>query len=469
MKEKTFLKKMAFASADILGGGSFNIINFLYTGFLVLAVGLQAYWAGVIILVAKIFDAVIDPIIGYISDKTKSRWGKRRVYLIFVSPLLIVSLYLLFFPFNFPNEILRGIACLASYLLFSTVQSTIMVPYYSLGSEISRDYQERASYNSVRLGFSIFASILCVALPGMIINAFEDQAIGYQVMSLTFGAIFALSSLITGLFAKEEIVTEPTKAKFNIKDLLKPLKLKSYRQYLYLFLVVQMCMAIMSGLFFFYIDFYITKTQTFNGEATSVGLIAAALMFSMQIVALPFYLKIIEKFGKTFAYRLGTFIWIVVALSLLFIPQDLNQVWIIYAAAALMGFGISGPGLVPHTMFGDVVDAGQLVFGERLDGQMGGFTNFVNQISQALGLAVAMFILGSAGFVESDLLNPPLNPSQPDSALLAIKLIMALAPLILMTIGVIVSSRYKIDKKMQSNIKLALENNDKSEDIIKVL
>src|SRR5690606_28072754 len=152
-------------------------------------------------------------------------------------------------------------------------------------------------------------------------------------------------------------------------------------------LVVQMCMAIMSGLFFFYIDFYITKTQTYNGESSMVGLIAAALMFGMQIVALPFYLKTIEKYGKTFTYRLGTFIWIVVALSILVIPPDLGQVWIIYVIAALMGFGISGPGLIPHTMFGDVVDAGQLVFKERLDGQMGGFTNFINQISQALGLA----------------------------------------------------------------------------------
>ncbi len=469
MKEKTFGKKIAFATADILGGGSFNIINFLYTGFLVLAVGLSAYWAGVIILVARLWDAVIDPIMGYISDKTKSRWGKRRVYLIFVSPLLIVSLYLLFFPYNFPNEMLRVIACLASYLLFSTVQSAIMVPYYSLGSEISSDYHERASYNSVRLGFSIFASILCVAVPGMIINAFGDQAIGYQVMSLTFGVIFAVSSLITGLFAKEEIVTEPTKAKFNVKDLLKPLKLKTYRQYLYLFLVVQMCMAIMSGLFFFYIDFYITKTQTYNGESSMVGLIAAALMFGMQIVALPFYLKTIEKYGKTFTYRLGTFIWIVVALSILVIPPDLGQVWIIYVIAALMGFGISGPGLIPHTMFGDVVDAGQLVFKERLDGQMGGFTNFINQISQALGLAVAMFIIGSAGFVENDLANPPLNPSQPESALLAIKLIMALAPLILMTIGIIVSHRYKIDAKMQGEIKLAIVTNENVESLVKAL
>lgn len=470
MKEKTFGKKIAFATADILGGGSFNIINFLYTGFLVLAVGISAYWAGIIILLARIWDAVIDPIMGYLSDKTKSRWGKRRVYMIFVSPFLIVALYLLFYPYNFADETLRIIACLASYLLFSSVQSAIMVPYYSLSSEISSDYQDRASYNSYRLGFSIFSSILCVAVPGIIIGAFGDQRIGYQVMSLTFGFIFAISSLITGLFAKEEIITPPTTAKFNLKDLLKPLKLKTYRQYLSLFLVVQIAMAVMSGLFFFYIDFYITKTEYFNtGESTMVGLISAALMFGMQIVALPFYLKTIEKFGKTFTYRLGAFIWIAIGLTILVIPPDLEHVWIIYIIAAAMGFGISGPGLVPHTMFGDVVDAGQLTFKERLDGQMGGFTNFINQISQAIGLALAMFILGLSGFVENDLANPVTNPSQPESALLAIKLIMAFAPLVLMTIGILISRKYKIDAKLQGEIRLAIDNSLEAEELIKVL
>jgi Na+/melibiose symporter-like transporter len=72
----------------------------------------------------------------------------------------------------------------------------------------------------------------------------------------------------------------------------------------------------------------------------------------------------------------------------------------IYLLGAVMGFGISGPGLVPHTMYGDVVDAGQLKFKDRLDGQMSGFTNFINKIAQAVGLAFVMFLIGLAGFQE---------------------------------------------------------------------
>lgn len=450
-------KKLAFAAADIFGGGSFNIVNFLYPGFLALTVGLSAYWVGVVMLISRIWDAVIDPFIGYLSDKTKSKFGKRRIYLLIVAPLVLLSMYFLFFPYQFPNVNLRIVAVLASYLLFTTIQSLIMIPYYSLSSEITNDYQKRASFNSYRLGFSIFSSILCVAVPGLIVEAFgANPGLGYQVMSLSFGAIFMISILITAIFAKEEISTPPTKEKLNLKGIVKPLKIKPFRQYLMMFLMVQVAMAIMSALFFFYIDFYFTKTATLNGEASMVGLISAALMFGMQIVALPFYIKMIAKKGKTFVYRFGSILWMIMGIVLFFVPSDGSPV-VIYIIAALMGFGISAPGLIPHAMYGDVVDAGQLYLNERLDGQMSGFANFINQISQGAGVALAMAILGLAGFQEQ-IIGAPIIREQADSALLAIRLVMAITPIIFLGIGSIVSFRYKINAKKQHEIQDAIAN-----------
>ncbi|MDX9691334.1 MAG: MFS transporter [Acholeplasmataceae bacterium] len=450
MAKNTLKQKLAFASADVFGGGSFNIINFLYPVFLAITVGISAYWIGIIMLVARIWDAFTDPLMGYLSDRTESRFGKRRIYLIFASPFVLVSMYFLFFPYSFSDVYLRITAVLLSYLVFTTVQTSIMIPYYSLSSEITSDYQERASYNSYRLAFSIFSSILCVAVPGIIVSMFEDKSLGYQVMSISFGLIFAVSVLMTGLFAREEIKTSKLESKLSIKEMIKPLSLKPFRQYLGMFLVLQMSMAIMSGLFFFYVDFFITKDQTAAGESSMVGLIAAALMFSMQIVALPVYLKMIAKKGKTHAYRFGGLLWIVAALFIILIPANINPL-VIYLLGAVMGFGISGPGLVPHTMYGDVVDAGQLKFKERLDGQMSGFTNFINKIAQAIGLALVMFLIGLAGFQEQELGGDPLR-AQPDSATLMIRLIMSLAPLIFMGIGILISYRYKIDAANQKKI-----------------
>jgi len=451
MKKNNFLRKIAFASADLFGGGSFNIINFLYPGFLALVVGINPFWSSFIILVARIFDAVIDPIIGWISDRTKSKFGKRRIYLIICSPLIVIAMFLLFYPFNFSNMALRIISVLLAYLIFVAVQSTIMIPYFSLSSEISRDYQNRASFNSYRLGFSIFSSIICVAVPGIIVSAFGDQRLGYQIMSLTFGLFFGVSILMSGLFAKEEIRSPVVKTKLSFKALFEPLSLKPFRQYLGMFLLMQIAMSVMSGLFFFYINFYIVKDVTASGGNSMVGMIAAALMFFTQIVALPVYLKMIKKHSKAFTYRFGAFIWIISALGLFFVPANVDPL-VIYAFAVVMGFGISAPGLIPHTMFGDVADAGQLKFKKRIEGQMSGFSNFVSQIAQALGLSFVMMVLGFAGFTEQDLTLPTIT-SQPESALLAIRLIMALAPLVLLGLGSLVSLFYHIDANEQQKIK----------------
>lgn len=460
----TLGRKLAFATADIFGGGSFNIINFLYPGFLALTVGVSPFWISFIVLVARIWDAITDPVMGFISDRTKSRFGKRRIYLIVSAPLVLVTMYFMFFPYNFSDEIARVIAALVSYLAFTTVQTMIMIPYYSISSQIAKDYQMRASYNSYRLAFSIFASIICVAVPGIIVNMFDDSRVGYQVMSLTFGLLFGLSVLVTGLFAREEIETDTATSSLNIKELTKPLTLRPFRHYLGMFLVLQMAMAIMSGLFFFFADFYLARSLTASGEGNIVGLVSAALMFSMQIVALPIYLKIIAKYSKPFAYRVGAILWIVTALFLLVVPADTNPI-LIYVLAALMGLGISGPGLVPHTMYGDVVDVGQLKFGERLDGQMSGFTNFINKVAQAIGLALVMLLIGFFGFQEQTPGGPAIL-TQPDSAMNAIRYIMAFAPLVFMSIGIWISTRYKVTAEIQAQVQDKLNASDEEKEAL---
>ncbi|MGD9605466.1 MAG: MFS transporter [Bacilli bacterium] len=452
-------RMLAFASTDIFGGGSFNIINFLYPGFLALTIGVPAEWAGIIILIARVWDAITDPIMGAISDRTQSKLGKRRIYLVVASPLVVLALFLLFYPFQFDSLALRIIASLFTYLLFATVQTMVMIPYYSLSSEISTDYEQRARANAYRLGFSIFSSILCVALPKLIVEMYQKEnssnPTGYIVMGLIFGSIFAISVLITGLFAREEIKTPPLKSKVDFKGFVKPLKLKTYRQYLWMFMTLQVTMAIMSGLFFFYIDFIIVRDITEIGGKNIVGMIGAALMFMMQIVALPVYLKMIRLKNKMFVYRFGAYIWIVGAIFLFFLPANVNPIYV-YLLAIILGFGISAPGLIPHTILGDVVDSSELILKERAEGSISGLTNFANKISQAIGLGLVMIILGIFDFKEAE--PGQVVNSQPESAQMVLRIIIAFAPLLFMSIGIFVSKKYKIDYEMQKRIIQALEN-----------
>ncbi|MDR4968354.1 MAG: MFS transporter, partial [Acholeplasmataceae bacterium] len=111
----------------------------------------------------------------------------------------------------------------------------------------------------------------------------------------------------------------------------------------------------------------------------------------------------------------------------------------IYISGILMGFGISGPGLIPHTMYGDVIDAGQIKLKDCLDGQISGFTNFFNKIAQTVGLSLVMFLISLAGFREQQI-GVVLIIEQPDSAMLMIRVIMAIAPLIFRSIGIFISN-----------------------------
>ncbi len=446
--------KVSFALGDVFGGGYFNIVNFLYPAYAALTLGLGASLAGIIVLVSKIWDAIIDPIMGLLSDRTSSRMGKRRIYILIASPLVVVAMFLLFFPWTAQSTAVRFTLALLSYMFFSVVQSMVMIPYFSLSSEISADYAERAKANTLRLAFSVFSSIICVAVPNLIVNA-VGQPNGYIVMSLTFGFLFMAVLLCTALFAKEEVVTPKSTEKFSLAAFVKPLKNKSFRQYMTMHICSSLTMATMSSIFFFYVMYVVKSGNTLanGGAGDGLGTLAAGVMFVMQIFALPFYLKMINKKGKAFTYRFGATWWIVVALTLLLLPANMpdSQNWLIFVICGVFGFGVSGAVLVPHTMIGDVNDACQLQFGERVEGAVSGLLNFANQICQAIGVGVVLNLLELVGgFVNPD--PGQLVAVQPQSAQTILTLFMALTPLVVMMFGIVVSLKYKITKQKQNEI-----------------
>ena len=456
--------KISFALGDIFGGGSFNIVNFLYPAYAALTLGLGASLAGIIVLISKIWDAITDPIMGQISDKTTSKMGKRRIYILVASPLVVVAMFLLFFPWTVESTALRFALALLSYMFFSTVQTMVMIPYYSLSSEISADYTERSSANTLRLGFSVFSSIICVAVPNLIVNG-VGQPNGYIVMSLCFGIMFMVVLLCTALFAKEEVVTPKSTAKFSFKQFLKPLKNKSFRQYMAMHVCASLTMATMSSIFFFYVMYVVKSGNTLSngGVGDGLGTICAGIMFVMQIFALPFYLKMIKNRGKAFTYRFGATWWIVVALSLLLLPYNMpdSQNWLIFVICAVFGFGVSGAVLVPHTMIGDVNDACQLQFGERIEGSVSGLLNFANKVCQAIGVGVVLNLLELVGgFVNPD--PGQLVSIQPQSAQNMLTLFMSITPLVVMTVGIVISFKYKITKEKQAEI-LSFNNKEQKD------
>ncbi len=136
------------------GGGAFNIINFYYAFFLTGILRVSPFWAMAVIPISKVWDAVTDPIMGRITDNTRTRFGEEELLLIGV-PLIFISFFLLWRPPSYDSQTARAVYALITYIIFCTVNTMIMVPYQAMMPELSDDYNERSSISGIRMAFSL--------------------------------------------------------------------------------------------------------------------------------------------------------------------------------------------------------------------------------------------------------------------------------------------------------------------------
>ena len=131
--------KIGFGVGDIYGGGSLVIIGFYYLYFLTDVVRINPALAGIVFLVSKVWDAISDPLMGIISDRTRSRWGRRRPYFLFGIVLIFLSFFMMWYPVDFEQEQHRFVYMLVSYVFFSTVITMVLIPViYTFGERFRR-------------------------------------------------------------------------------------------------------------------------------------------------------------------------------------------------------------------------------------------------------------------------------------------------------------------------------------------
>ncbi|WP_448375050.1 MFS transporter [Fervidobacterium sp.] len=440
------ITKFFFGFGDVYGGGVFNIINFFYAIFLTDVVKIPPAYASVIFLVGKIWDAVTDPIMGYISDRTKSKWGRRRPYFLFGVPFIFLSFVMVWYPVSFESTLARFIYALISYMFLNTVVTMVMIPYTAMSAEITLDYNERTAINSLRLTFSLLSSLLCAVLPMMIVKSAGDVTKGYLIMSVIFGTFFALPYLGVFAFTREKNF-KPATTKLNFKDLIvEPLKIKTFRLYLGMFLFAYLAIDTVSVIFPYYMKYYI-------GKPFFVSAVLGVLLIT-EIIFVPVYATIARKKSKNFAYILGAFVWMIGSITTFFFKPNWSS-QLLLAVAALIGAGVSAVAVMPHTILGDVTDVAELKCGERREGNISSMATFLRKVASALVQAIILLILGAVGYI-----NPVGNeiPQQPSSVILAIRLIILAGPIILLLVGVFSAIKYPLKPDTHKKLIKILED-----------
>jgi len=400
--------------------------------------------AGNALLIGKIWDAVNDPLFGWITDKTKSRFGKRRVFMIFGAIPLGISIALLWFVPK-ADLISTFIWIAATFILFDTLWTLTNVPYYSLTSELTDDYDERSSLTTYRMVMAVPAYLIGVALTPVIVGLFALQRTGYAFIGILYGIIAAVVLLVSaaGLRERKDLVTAKPETS-PLKSLLIAIKNKPFVKLCGIYFIINISFAFIKILMAYYIEY-----QLLMKAETSLVM---GLMLVCVTLSLPFWQWVSRKIDKGPAYGLGMLVGGAAVVLTFFLPH--HSTMLIYLIAVLAGFGFSAQWIFPWAMVADVADYDRLETGQQRSGVYYGVWGLATKISEALALAAVGWILTGFGYVP--------NVEQTPHALLGIRLFFGLIPAACIFISLPLLFKYPITRKSHAEVRAKLEAVDKN-------
>lgn len=452
--------KLGYASGDIYGGAAFLVFSLLYMNFLVLVEGIPVIAATTIIFIGKVWDAITDPMIGNISDKTRSKFGRRRIFFLIGIIPVFLSFIMLFYSFGIENVTGKIIYHAFAYMFFGTAFTIVMVPYNAILCEMTNDYNERTSFTTARMLMSAGASLIAAVVPSIIIKAIggdvngPEQVKGYLVMAIILGFVFGGCWFATFLGTKERKDIAAPKT-INIKAWLTVFDNKSYRIFLGLFIAFQVAVDLMLAIFIFYVDIVLLQYQ--NYELIMGTLLVCTMLFMVL------HGEIAKRKGKAFPLYIGLPIWIITSIVFLFINTS-TPVIVICILAVLIAVGSSAGNHATWSIINDIYDVDEIMTGERREGIYSGFTTFIRKLASGVAVLILGFGLSAFGFDQNEynllkIKTEDFNPEIYAQADLVrgIRWMFVLIPIILLTISLIFALKYKLDNKRFDTLMKGIE------------
>ena len=433
-------EKLGYGVGDTASHFVWDMVGFWILIFYTDTYGISATAAGTIMLIARFWDMISDPLMGIVADRTDTKWGKFRPYLLWMAVPYAVLAVMTFTTPDF-GETGKVIYAGATYLLLMTVFTAINLPYSSLGAVMTADSIERTELNSYRFVFG-FAGQLIVSGTALTLAEFfgnGDDAAGYQSTLILFACFSLVFFAITFLTTKER-VAPPKEQTYSFKEDFK--NLFSNRPWLILFLVgvVSFIMFALQNLAIaYYFKYYIADeqgVQLFN----VLGTIAL-------IVVIPFSKSLAKRFGKRNVF-LASSIISGIFFMLLYVPAKENITMIyVFNILAKMAYAPAVPLL--WTMLGDTADYSEWKYGRRSTGLVFSAASFAQKAGWGIGGALAGWLLALFNFVP--------NAEQSETAMTGIKLMISVVPGILYMSCAIFLFFYNIDRDTEIQMQEDLE------------
>lgn len=473
----TILPMINYSYANMYMGGAGYIIGMYFTVFLTDVVNLSLNQAGIIVMIATVWDAVTDPVMGLITDRTRSKTGKHRRYLLWGIPLMVVSYTLLWnsFGFNGTENPRMAMAYFAIvYMLYKTAYTIIGVPHTAMLPELAPEYNLRTQYNSVGYLFNSAGMVpafgivvVILALFGSNDNLTSQSKAPFLVIGLVLSVFFGIAVSLTYFKTREPSSlnnkVEPLDIKSFFKEYALVFKNKSFRQYFFMSLAYQFATGFYANSKVYYIKYLAnqySKYALFNAVA---GVAEAG--------AFPLNYALTMKHGKKKCGNIVTPL-MVAGLAIGLIMQTGSEggsfIWsaLMMISMILYPFGMSGLGFVSTNIFPDLTDVDELITGRRREGVISTFSTLIKKSISGVMAAMVGFTLQGFGLVTGDTVSNYEKSTgqlftQSDSAILGVRICVAVIPIIAAVIALILLKNFKMTKDDHTMIRAAIATKHK--------
>ena len=435
-----FLEKVGYSLGDGAANLVFQLMMMFQLMFYTDVLGIGAGAAGLVLLGARVFDAFVDPLAGILSDRTSTKWGKYRPWVVGTAVPFALVFALSYLS---PDWGVRAKTAWAAgtYALLMALYSFNNTPYSSLGGVMTDDGRERTSVATVRFVAATVATIVVQVATLPMVKMFEDPRTGWSVTVGIYAVFAAVMLVVSGCVAKERIAPPATQRKSLGEDMKSVLGDAPWRAMFVLTLFLFVTLALWGSASAYYFKYAVSEETLgfpfFNGVGQGITFVA--------VVTLPGILS--DRFGKKATYLVCLALTAVFTAGFYFVPATSRYGLLAMGALKSLAYAPTIPLL--WAMMGDVADHGEWVSGRRATGFV--FAGIVFALKAGLGLggAVCGWILGAAGF-------DPEAASQTAAAQQAIRLSVSLIPAALFAVGCVALVFYPISKRTEREMQLEL-------------
>lgn len=409
--------------------------------------GIDPALAGAALMTGKLtWDAINDPLFGYFSDRARSRFGRRRIFMLLgVVPLGLAAWLMFSLPAGL-SGVPAFFAVLLTFWLVDTFHTMVSVPYYALTPELTRDYNERGSLTSIRMVYSVVGYILGAALTTILAGIFQGAGLDLQGAWSATGAVFGVIAIATVLGTTLSVKEDPQMAAAPSKlpalsAIFTSFKNRPFIVLMIAFILSSFSFTVLTALVPYFIQYQLNMKD-------EVSFVLLVMLATIGIFLVPARM-ISDRINKGPTYALGLFIASLAVISSFFMPRQSSP--LIYVIAFIAGMGFSTQWVCPWSMLPDVVEYDEKMTGERREGIYYGLWAFLSKFTGALGVAVSGWALRAYGYVP--------NVEQTTRALFGIRLFFAIVPAALILVSLPFLIWYPITRQKHAALVKELAEN----------